>query len=161
IADRVDNSVDDIVNQFGTPGNALSNLSEMRTSLDRLQTGLARGDASLGSFTSGATDLADGVHHTQSYLATASRSLDPLRDYAESNPDCHADQICSGIEKVLEPEDVAVKSANSLAAGVDNVVAGTQGAATAIAGASDSVAQLKKSLRRAQDSITHLSAAVD
>jgi RND superfamily putative drug exporter len=156
IADRLGDSANQITQWLGKADDATASLTQMSASVDQLQAGLTRGGRSLGALTNGTADLADGIHHAQGYLATASQYLDPLRSYAGSDPNCSAEPVCSAIEKALHPVDVAVSSTNSLATGVDHLADGTHGAQAAVTSASKSLADIQKTLTQARGSLSQL-----
>lgn len=161
IANRLGDSAAQITQWLGKAGDATTNLTRTSASLDRLQADLARGKRNLGAATKGTANLADGVHDVQSHLTNASQYLDPLRNYASTDPNCSADPVCTAITAALHPVDVALSSTDRLAAGVDRLAAGAQGAQATVASASSSLAGIQKTLAKARGSLTELTTTLD
>jgi RND superfamily putative drug exporter len=160
IADRLDGSADDLAARVGSADDALAKLSEMDVSLQRLDSGLQRGQVRLDDITRVTADLAGGLHQAEVYTGAAAQYLDPLRDYARSTAGCADILVCAGVERLLEPVDEAVTRTARLANGLDRLRDGARGGADSIAAARGVVADVRVSLRDAQASIADVSGAV-
>ncbi|MGZ4577307.1 MAG: MMPL/RND family transporter [Mycobacterium sp.] len=154
-------TVDSLTQRLKRVSELDSALAQTQLAVDGLGNGLRGGSAGLADMSGAAEDMRAGMDGLQRNVTTVSGYLDPLRDFVGQTPDCAANQICSTVDRVLEPVDSLVQTSTRLGAGAAKLTSGSSTAATAMASLPQSVTSMKDALGQARSATQDLLSLTD
>lgn len=136
-------------------------LDQLANAVDVLDRQLGSASAGLARVGEGTGDVRSGVSQLQDTVAGVTESATPLRQFADTTPNCPANPVCSMVLKVLDPLDSATRSLADLSRGADQLATGTTGAATAVGGTEPSLASIKAGLGQLRGLVASLRDVMD